>query len=107
MTDTNDGGKDYIALTLLGGRGNVRGVEALLEVSVSDALTREVTRRGETRGRAQCQYYHRDAETEGSHHAAVTPRNPIHMVVCPLTAKWSDPHFCAGSRKCLGVCWFT
>ena len=55
MTDTDDGGKDYIAhnslLTLLGGRGNVRGVEALLEVSVADALARDVTRRGVTRGR--------------------------------------------------------
>ena len=77
----------------MGGCGNVRGVEALLEVSVADALARDVTSRGVTRG-AECQYYHRE-ETEGSHHAAITARNPLHMVVCPLTAKWSAPHiFC-------------
>ena len=81
-------------LTLLGGRGNVCSVETLLEVSVADALARDVTSRGVTRGRweRECQYYHRE-ETEGIHHAAITARNPLHMVpVCPLTAKWSDLH---------------
>ena len=94
-------------LTLLGGRGNVRGVEALLEVSVADALARDVTRRGVTRGRweRECQYYHRE-ETEGSHHAAITARNPLHMVVCPLTAR-SDlhaGHFCDHGNVLVFVC---
>ena len=56
-------------LTLLGGRGNVCGVEALLKVSVSNALAGDVTSRGMTRFRCQCQHYHSE-ETEGAHHAS-------------------------------------
>ena len=83
----------WVVVTLSGRGGDVAGVEPLVEVRVADALARDVTSRGVTRG-AECQYYHRE-ETEGSHHAAITARNPLHMVVCPLTAKWSAPHiFC-------------
>ena len=80
-------------LTLLGDRGDLTGVEALVEVSVSDSLTWDVPGPGWWRGGYdQDERYHRQIGKTIS-----TAWNPLHMVLCPLILSLPF-HFELGGR---------
>ena len=86
-------------LTLLGNRGDLTGVEALVEVSVSDSLTWDVPGPGWWRGGYdQDERYHRQIGKTIS-----TAWNPLHMVLCPLILSLPFHFECLGRAGQLSV----